>query len=1175
MRCQSCGHNNRATAAFCEDCGTKLAQACPSCGSELRTGARFCDACGLRLTEGAAPAASPTTHPARTADPRAYTPPHLAQKILRDRAVLEGERRIVTVLSADAVGSTPMGEHLDEEALYTIMQGCFSRMMDAVHRYEGTIAQFLGDGFLALFGAPIAHEDSSRRAVAAALEMQRAIAEYAVGIQQLHGVVVTFRIGLNTGPVVVGRIGDDLSMDYTAIGDTANLAARMQQLAEPGQVYLSEQAHRAVRDYVECEPLGPRSVKGKVEPVAAYRALGEKGQRTRLDVATARGLTPLIGRRHELRVLGSYFERVLQGQGQVVFISGEAGIGKSRLLLEFRRGLEQDQFTWLEGHSISFGKNIAYLPLIDILKQTFAIQEGDDDATIIGRVEQATGGWEQAARATVPYLKYLLNVDPGDPSVVVMDPMVRRAGIFDAFRALLQQESRRQPLVVVMEDLHWIDEMSEEALAAVVDAVAAASVLLIATYRPGYAPSLGERSTASRLHLTELRPEQSAALVEAMLQATKLPPALQQLIASKAEGNPFYIEEVTTVLVESGVLHRSNGDYTLTRPAEQVHIPNTVQEVILSRIDRLERDARDALQLASVIGREFTGQLLARISDGQTSLDASLQELKVLELIFQKAYFPELAYMFKHALTHDVAYSTLLLERRKALHRVVAAAVEELYADRLSEQYETLAYHYTQGEEWVKALEYLEKAGDKATAAYANQDALDFYARALEICTKLGDGALATSATLAQKRGLVNFGIGDVPAALRNFEGILNTARVLRDPHLEGLALVFRGMAESFAHDFEASEATLRAALAIADEEGFDDIRFSASHWLSHTLTAINHHAEARPVLREVEALAPVIDDSHTRAFMSFLGGLIRIWPGRYDEALAIVERWQSAVDASHHMIAIVGNRWVEALACAGKGEYTRALTILQEVISTSERVGEQSARMRSMNTLGWVYSELQDHDRALEWNIRSARAVSEHNAPDPEVESNARVNLGDALLALGRIDEAEEHFRWVEHLVRRPRPEDRCMLWRYAQHLFHSYGELWLLRGDLEQALAYADECLQLAEATESRKNIVKARRLRAQVFLVQDKLVDAEPEVELALQVAREIGNPPQLWKTLVTLGELRQARGRPVDAQQAYRDALAILEAVAASLTDTPLRDTFLGSPHVQHIRHLAGT
>jgi class 3 adenylate cyclase/predicted ATPase len=733
MRCPSCGHENRDEATFCGECAALLAAevVCAACSRKNPTGRKFCDGCAAPLA-GAA-------KPSKVNGPRSYTPPYLAEKILSGRTALEGERRTVTALFADAVGFTPLSERLDEEEVYDLMQGCLGRMMDAVHRYEGTVTQFRGDGVMALFGAPIAHEDAARRAVAAALEMQKSLDEYAADVKQQHSVGCRFRVGLNTGPVVVGKISDDLDMDYTALGDTVNLAARMEELADPGAVYLSENTYRAVRDYFECEPLGALTVKGKAEPVVAYRALQETAVHTRFEAAAERGLTPFVGRNQELTVLRGYLEQARRGQGQVVFISGEAGIGKSRLLLEFRRSIQDEGVTWLEGHCISYGKNIPYLPVIDILKRGFGVQEGDNDDVIIAKVDEVAAQWEEEARCGVPYLKYLLSVDPGDPTVTAMEPLQRRAGIMDGLRAMLVEGSRRRPQVVAVEDLHWVDEKSEETLAALVDVIASAPVLLVLSYRPGYAPSLGERSYYSRVALGHLAPEESAVMAERVLQTATLPQQLQQLITGKAEGNPFYIEEVTKSLLESGALRKSNGSYALERPVEEIRIPDTIQEVILSRIDRMETGAKQAIQLASVIGREFTVRLLERISDVEGKLGDLLAELKSLELIYEKAYFPELSYMFKHALTHDVAYSTLLLERRKALHRIVAAAIEELYAERLPEQYETLAYHYYEGQEWEQALDYLLKAGRKAVAAYANQDAITYLTKGLELLKTLPD----------------------------------------------------------------------------------------------------------------------------------------------------------------------------------------------------------------------------------------------------------------------------------------------------------------------------------------------------------------------------------------------------------------------------------------------------
>ena len=945
MFCPSCGCDNRPGRKFCADCGAELRLACGACGSSNEPGERFCGECGNRLGDSFATVPVP--------QPRSYTPEHLAKRILRERTTLEGERRTVTVLFADASGFTPISERLDAEEVYALMQGCLGQMMDAVHRYEGTVTQFLGDGIMALFGAPIAHEDSPRRAVAAALEMQRSLEEYAADVKRRHPIECHFRVGLNTGPVVVGRISDDLDMEYTAIGDTVNLAARMQQAAEPGSVYISENTYRPVRDYFDCESLGALIVKGKAEPMASYRAVREKPVRTRFEAATERGLTPFVGRNQELTVLKGYLEQARRGQGQVVFVSGEAGIGKSRLLLEFNRLMSDEHVTWLEGQCISYGKNIPYLPIIDILKRNFGVEEGDNDAAIIERVEAGTSGWDEATRATVPYLRYLLSIHPGDPTVVVMDPMERRAGIFDSLRALILEESRRGPLVVVVEDLHWVDEKSEEALAALVDVVATVPVLLLLSYRPGYAHSLGERTYYSRLALGSLPVDESAAMVEGVLQASALPRQLQQLITGKAEGNPFYIEEVTKSLVESGAVSKSDGAYSLAHPIESVRVPDTIQEVILSRIDRLEGEAKECLQLASVIGREFAARLLGRISDVKTRLEDLLDDLKVLEFIHQKTYFPELSYMFKHALTHDVAYSTLLKDRRKALHRIIGYAIEELYADRLPEHYETLAHHYCEGEDWPKALDYLAKAGDKASAAYANQGALGYYARALEVCETLGDTVLDRAVSISQKRALVNFTINEFQAGIADLQRMLAAAHSTGDQAAEGFALAFRGLFEFYDHDFERARATLERAIDYGDQIGNTDVEFLARVLQFLTLRVFNHHRDAEIHRIEADRLALDTSVPFGLGLLGFASSLSSNWGGNFQEAMQNALRWRDVVGDANLLIIALHIDWAHALTLGGKGDYDEALSSLDEIVATCERIGEVAVRARSTHWAG------------------------------------------------------------------------------------------------------------------------------------------------------------------------------------------------------------------------------
>ena len=467
------------------------------------------------------------------------------------------------------------------------------------------------------------------------------------------------------------------------------------------------------------------------------------------------------------------------------------------------------------------------------------------------------------------------------------------------------------------------------------------------------------------------------------------------------------------------------------------------------------------------------------------------------------------------------------------------------------------------------------KAGDKAIAAYANQEALDFYERAQTVCDTLGARGLMTAADVARKRGFVKITIGDLPEAIADFDRMLEAARNQGNRHLEGLALADRGAAEWLAHQLEKSEQTLRAVWTIADE-GFDDLRFCANFWLFALFTfGLSRCAEARPFLHVADTLEEEVEDPFHRGWWMMLRPCVPIWEGRFDDALSFLERRRGIIQAIPNISIRVNVQWRYALAWIGKGAYQQALDIIQEILATCDRTGEVVTWPRVLNTMGWLCSELQNHERAMAWNAEGVEVAKEINAPDPEIECNALVNLGDNLLALGRLDEAEGYFQQVERIVRSPQSHDYFMLWRYAQHLFHSFGEWWFARSDYEKAHAYADECLNLAEETNSRKNIVKARRLRGQVFLAQGRLRESDRELAIALAVAQAVGNPPQLWKTYVATGDLQQTQGKADDAKQAYRDAAGVIEAVATGLDDESLKNAFLNSSEVRTIQQKAST
>ncbi len=1165
MRCPSCQHENPTDAAFCTGCGSPLETRCARCGRTSPPGSRFCPGCGNRLDgPGADPAA---------VERGTHTPAHLASKILRDRKLLEGERRTVTVLFADATGFTSLSEQVDPERVYDLMQGCLSCMMNAVHRYEGAVTHYTGDGVMALFGAPIAHEDSARRAVLAALDMQSALQAYAADVKRELPIKCRFRIGLHTGPVVVGKISDDLDMDYTAIGDTVNLAARMEKAAEPGAVYLTGTTYRAISDYIECQPLGELVVKGKAEPIPCYRAVRPRPMRTRFEAAAERGLTPLAGRDHELGLLDDYLRQARTGAGQVVFVSGEAGIGKSRLLREFSKALEEQDVTWLEGHCISFGRQMPYLPITDLLQRRFEIREGDPESAIIERVEAATASWERSARATVPYLRYLLNVNPGDPAVRAMDALERRAGIIDGLRGLLVEESRRQPVVAVVEDLHWIDEQSEDALDALAEMVASVPALLVLTYRPGYATRLTEGSHHNRLALGRLKSEDGESMVRGVLHVDDLSSDARRLILEKAEGNPFYIEEVTRSLLERGLLRRDNGGYGLAQGAGEIHIPNTIQEVILSRIDRLEEEAREAIQLASVIGREFTVRLLSRITDLEVALDNLLGELKKLELIYQKSYFPELAYMFKHALVHDVAYSTLREERRIALHRLIGAAVEDLFADRLADQYETLAHHYWEGQAWSKALEYLIKAAGKAAAAYANRDALAYYDRALEACERLPEVTFETLMAIHHGRAEVCLTINDWQGVVESFRRLRDRAREAGEPRVEGMALGGMSLGQVWCHAFDEAEATAREALAIADRLDDDAVRAGALFNLGQLDSLRGDLDPGRERLAEAVRLSRSAGLPSYELFARFFEVLNYHWRGRYHESHRLAAE---AVETSRGYRAtffLLFNLWMEGLTLASHGRYAEGIRVLEETIKLCERMGDKSVQSRTWNTLGWIHGELGDVKRGIEYNQRGIELGQPLG--DAEIVINAQINLGDCAFAAGDLTVAS---RDLDRLYADLPGHHEWMKWRYSQHLIHSLGRAVLASGDADRAAHLADECLALAERSESRKNVVKARRLRAQSRLAVGPIADgtlaeAEADLDAALAVALETENPPQLWKTYAAFTDLRRAQERPVEAREVAGEGLTVVEQVAANLTDEALRAALLASPSVEPLREWA--
>jgi predicted ATPase/class 3 adenylate cyclase len=1076
----------------------------------------------------------------------------------------------VTVLFADLAGFTTLAEQRDPEEVHQIIDRCFELITAEVHRFEGTVNQYTGDGVMALFGAPIAHEDGPRRAVHAALGIQQALARCREEMETKTGVRLGLRIGVHTGPVVVGRIGDDLRMDYTAVGDTTNLAARLQQLAQPGNVLVSEVTHRLIRDFFETRDLGETPVKGRA-PVRMFEVIRHRGRRARLDVAVERGLNPLVGRDRELGLLRDLFQQVRAGRGQVAVIAGDAGMGKSRLVLELRRALADagERVTWLEGRCIAFGQSIPFLPLIDQLRENFRIEEFDGEPEIIAKVEHAMRRMGEL-EAHIPYIRFLLSVDPGEPGILAMDAAARRKRVFDAARALSIRGALWRPLVLVFEDLHWVDAGTEEYLAALMDSVAAVPLMLIATHRIGYTPPFGSRSFQTTLTLQSLPERDALAIARQILGSDEFPQELRDALLQKAEGVPLFVEEVTRTLLDLGVLQRDNGRYRMVKGAAEVSVPDTIQDIIMARLDRLGDEGKRTVQFASVIGRQFLRRLLERIADLRDRLGALLEQLKAVEIIYEQPLLAEPAYVFKHAVIQDVAYNSLLVQRRRELHRTVGYAIEELYADRLAEHAEELAHHFVQGEEWAKAFEYLLRSGDRAKDAYANRVAVDFYGKALEAGQRMTPPADPRAVMrIYQRRAQVLVSLARFDEAIADCERMLDLARSIGDRHGEGEALVEAALAHWLTFTWEGAAQTERraeAALALAQETGDQLV-------LARSLTYLGLVDQIHGRLVDGDQkLDQSLRISEAAGFKSAIAqnqtwlGAHANWRGEFGSAIALCRRAARGAAESHDGFQELMALAFECLALASLGEYAEALAVIETGLAKAKSSDTWFMTGRLTNSLGWLYQEIGDFRRARELDRESVDIG--RRIKNPNVEISASINLALDHLSLGEPDRAlallEETLQRVEKFA------FGAHRWRWAIHLRVYLGDALIAAGRPAQALEQADRAMVDAGATGSRKYVGRCHALRGQIALGAGDLGVATGELREAVAIARAIEYRPLAWQAGHLLARALAAADEPDAAIQTARLALDTLAAVADRIPDRAGRDTFEAWTRVEAAR-----
>jgi class 3 adenylate cyclase/tetratricopeptide (TPR) repeat protein len=1039
-----------------------------------------------------------TTEPGRA--PASYTPPYLAEKILTAKTSLEGERKVVTVLFADIKDSTELIRDLDPEDAQKLLDPAIHIMMDAVHRFEGTVNQVLGDGIMSIFGAPIAHEDHAARACYAALAIQSAMKDYTDEVRRIHGIPLQIRVGLNSGEVVVRTISSDLHMDYSAVGQATHLAARMEQLATPGSIVLSGSTLRLVEGLVRVNDLGPIPIKGMTEPVEVYELTGASSVRRRLQAAVSRGLTKFVGRDTEIDALNQALEQAGSGYGQIVAAVGEAGVGKSRLMYEFIHSHRTQGWLVLESASVSYGKATPYFPVIDLLKRYVHVEDGDDARTIRAKVTGHILTLDETLQETIPALLSLLDALPEDSPFRQLDPPQRRQRTLDGLKKALLRESQVQPLVLVCEDLHWHDNESQALLDSLVESLPTAQLLLLVNYRPEYTHNWGSKPFYIQLRLDPLLPESADELLEALLGDDSSLEPLKKLLIERTEGNPFFLEESVRTLVETQVLTGEPGAYRLAQDLPSIQVPPTVQAVLAARVDRLLQEEKSLLQTASVIGTEVPFSLLRAIAEiPDEGLHRGLTNLQVAEFLYETSLFPERVYTFKHALTHEVAYGSLLQERRRVLHARIVEALETLSDGQATEQVERLAHHALRGEVWDKALMYFRQAGQRALRSSAYREAVVCLEQALSALHHLPE-----SDTTHEQAIDVRLTLRTALHALGAFEKMLDYLRE----------------AQSLA---EALDDSQRLGQVLSYMASYFIQRGKPAHAIAPAHRALNLATTRADFALQVEG--------------NFRLGAAHAYLGDYRQAIEMLTRNVTALtgDVQYESFGLnfhpaVTSRTLMAVCHAALGEFAEGITRRNEAVQIAEVVGHPVSLVFAYGQ-GSILSLIKGDMHQAIPRLEQALSVC-HTKHIAFLYATTAVDLGYAYARVQRGTEAL------------PLLEVRGGFVRHPEWLSESY----LLVGRLEEAYTHATRALEESCFEKLQGTQAQILRLFGDIHTQREppQSAYAEAHYQQALTLANELGMRPlqaHCHRGLGTLygqiGQAEQARAELLTAIEMYRD------------------------------------
>jgi class 3 adenylate cyclase/tetratricopeptide (TPR) repeat protein len=1089
MRCPTCKFENPENSLFCGECGSsmELEVICPHCGEKAPQGFKFCNRCGHDLLK------PKEDLPVDYNQPQSYTPKFLANKILTTRSSIEGERKLVTVLSADVAHFTSMSENLDPESVHSIMDGCFRLLIEEIHRYEGTINQFLGDGIMAIFGAPVTHEDHAHRACHAALSIQRALVDYGEGLKKEYGIDFKMRIGLNTGQVVVGRIGEDLRMDYTALGDTTNIAFLVQQIAKPGQIILSERTFRIIKGYFHCEWSGEERLKNREKPVKYCELHHEREKRSRLDVEEEeKTLTRFVNRDEELTMMLDLFERAKKKEGQVICVVGEAGEGKSRLIYEFKKRIDLKEILYLESQCISYGKTIPYYPVVEVMRKSFNISELDGQEKIRRALEVRLKRLDKRLLESVPILFRLLSLETEARPLTMSEPEQAKDVIFEALRLLILSGSQVKPMILVVENLQWMDSTSEEFISYIVESIASFPVFLILTYRVGYTHPFESRSYLRQISLNRFSDHDSKRIIQALIPKHQLSDVFIQLILDKADGNPLYLEEIIKSLVERTIIAKGPMGYELARDMGEIEIPETIQEIVLARVDRLEDHSKMTIQAASVIGREFTLKLLARQEELERQLKQYMKELKNLELVREKSLSPDIEYMFKNIVTKDVIYSSLLRKQRRELHRKTAEAIERLYSEKRDDYLEMLAYHYLQSDVIDKSISYLIQAGDKAKSLYANNEAIEYFRKALDLMDQNNGTWDKYKMEAHQQLADLYDLIGDYPRSIHHY-----------------------GEGMKFVSSLIEKTESLRKIGMICEKKG--DIQ-EASRYYQEAMNLIVH--------REYPL-------ESGRIYMNI--GWIHNRNGDYEKAMDFCTRGLNIFrqEKNEYETALALNNL--AVIHEFHGQWDLAEKCNKESIQLIKKIGDQrklGSFYISLGLLSWKKGKLKTSKNYFKKSLTLMESIGNTLGM-----ANSSSNLGKVYLSEGNLNKAFSYLEKSLGMFEKMGTKSKL-----CQN-YIALAEAYVEKGELKRATGYCNKGMKIALEVPYPFDQGKICSILGEIAAKENG--DGEEHFTRSIEIFSSLGRKYELAVAMDQLGHAKMSKEQKKEGQKYLRDAKRIFK------------------------------